>query len=200
MVGVGAVQAFQVQGHPGVEGEGAEELLREAGVVVPHALLPEIRRKHEERAAADVHRGEGEGLVHRRKKAAEARNPRPVAERLRERAAQHDARVLDRMVPVHVQVARRLHGEAEAAVHGKRGQHVVEKADARLYPHVAAVKAQPHGNIRFLRLSPLDRRSHFSGSFPAGRLTSMELAWAVSPSARASATMSASARPRASFV
>ena len=56
--------------------------------------------------------------------------PLPVAERLREELAEHDAHVFDGVVLVHVEIALRLQLEVEAAVLGEQLQHVVEKADA----------------------------------------------------------------------
>ena len=41
-----------------------------------------------------------------------------------------DRHVLDRVVRVHVQIARRLNGQIEQAVVGEEGQHVVKEADA----------------------------------------------------------------------
>ncbi len=52
-----------------------------------------------------------------------------VADRLRERLAEHDADILGRVMEVDVQVALGADVEVEQRVAGERGQHVVEEAD-----------------------------------------------------------------------
>ena len=54
----------------------------------------------------------------------------PVAQRLGEQLTQHDAGVFDGVVLVHVEVARGLERQVEAAVLGEQLQHVIEEADA----------------------------------------------------------------------
>src|SRR5690606_25916292 len=81
-------------------------------------------------ASAEVHGGDAERLVHRHQEV-----PGPVdadlrPERLRESLAERDADVLDRVVLIHVEIARGLQLQVEAAMLGKQLEHVVEKPDA----------------------------------------------------------------------
>src|SRR5699024_8261892 len=58
---------------------------------------------------------------------AEAGDALLVAERLAQRLAEHDRRVLDRVVGVDVGVTGRLHRQVEAGVGAQRREHVVEE-------------------------------------------------------------------------
>ena len=69
-------------------------------------------------------------LVHRHDGVAVAADPAAVAERLVQRLAEHDPRVLDRVVRARLQVAGDLHVEVQPAVAGEQVEHVVEEADA----------------------------------------------------------------------
>src|SRR5699024_7512250 len=55
-----------------------------------------------------------------------------VAERLADRFAKHDRRVLDRVVHVDVRVTRRTHGEVGQRVLRERREHVVEERNRRV--------------------------------------------------------------------
>ena len=61
---------------------------------------------------------------------AEAGDPGAVPERLVERLAERQTRVLDGVVGVDVDVAVGLHGQVEQGVLGEAGEHVVVEADA----------------------------------------------------------------------
>ena len=80
--------------------------------------------------AGDVDRGAGQRLVHRQVDVGVAGDAGAVAERLRERLAEHDADVLGRVVLVDVEVALRRDRQVDQAVPGELLQHVVEEADA----------------------------------------------------------------------
>ena len=83
------------------------------------------------RPAAEIDRRDGERLVHRHDEVAGAVDALAVAERLQHRLAERDADVLDGVVLIDVEVARRLQREIEAAVTREQLQHVIEEADAR---------------------------------------------------------------------
>jgi hypothetical protein len=54
---------------------------------------------------------------------------RPIPERLVQRLAEHDARVLDRVVRAGLQVAGDGDVEIQLAVAGEQVEHVIEEAD-----------------------------------------------------------------------
>ena len=133
-----------------VVAERAEKFLGHAGVEIADALLRERGVEREVRPPADVHRAEAERLVHRDQRVAVPLDARAVAERFFERPPQHDAGILDGVVAVDVPVAHRAKLQAEAAVHGERRHHMVEKADAGGNLHRAAVQTERKLNIRLL--------------------------------------------------
>ena len=161
-MGIAAVGHVQVQRDPGVHGKRAEEFAAHAGVEPADALLREYRVEHQIGPPANVHRRRGERFIHRQKKAAVARNAALITERLTKGPAQHDARILNRVVAIHLQVAFNGHLKPEAAVHGEGLQHVVKKADARIDCNVAAVQIEAHSHARFLRAAHLFGSPHIS--------------------------------------
>ena len=72
----------------------------------------------------------GDRLVQRDPSVGEAPDAALVAQRLRQRPAQRDAGILDRVVIVDVTVAGGAHGHVDQRVAGQLIQHVVEKAHA----------------------------------------------------------------------
>ena len=113
-----------------VHGEGAEELLEQLGVHLADLVALEPDVPGEEGPAGQVQRRLDQRLVHRQRCMAVAADAALVAERLGQRLAQHDAHILGGVVEVDVQVALGAHVQVEQRVPGKRGQHVVEEADA----------------------------------------------------------------------
>src|SRR5262245_31619813 len=102
---------------PGVR-EGAPELFAEFRVEVAEHDVRYVRVPDEARAAAQVHRGGDERLVHRQRAMSVAADAGLVAERIFERLPEADAYVLDGVMGVDVKVAVGLHGEVEQAVLG----------------------------------------------------------------------------------
>ena len=99
---------------------------------------------------ADVdHRGR-ERFVHRHRRVAEAADPGPVAERLRERRAEHERDVLDRVVLVDIEVAGGPDLEVEQAVVGERREEVVVEADpGRDSRQARPVEVERHVDLGF---------------------------------------------------
>ena len=104
------------------------------------------------RAAADVHDGGRERLVHRDRAVTEALDPGSVAERLGEGGAQDERDVLGRVVLVDLQVAVGAHREIEQAVVGERSEQVVVEADARVDRGVAGtIEAERDRDLGLVR-------------------------------------------------
>ena len=143
----------------GVDRERTHELDRQTGVVLAAHRLRHGCIEHEVRAAGDIQRAETERLVHRHERLSETRDTRLVTDALRECLTECDAAVLDRVMTVHLEIALAGEREAEARMHGKAVQHMVEKADAGVDPAFAALECQLERNVGFLGLS-----FDFSGS------------------------------------
>ena len=159
MVRVLAVLALEVQRQSGVYRQRTHKLDRQTGVVLAAHRLRHGCVEHEVRAAGDIQRAEAERLVHRHERLSETRDTRLVTDALRQCLTERDAAVLDRMVTVHLEVALAGEREAEAGMHGKAVEHMVEKADAGVDPAFAALECQLERNVGFLGF-PFD----FSGS------------------------------------
>ena len=86
-------------------GEGAEELLGELVVEAAGGAGRQVGLEQRERPAGDVDRAARARLVHRRSADAVAGDAGAVAERLVERPAEHDRRVLGRVVGAGLEVA-----------------------------------------------------------------------------------------------
>ena len=109
---------------------------------------------HEVGAPAHVDDGLRERLVERHEGVAEARDAGLVAERLADRGAEHDARVLDRVVHVDVGVAARRDVEVDERVLGERREHVVEERHGRRDRRAAgAIEVDAQLDARLARLA-----------------------------------------------
>ena len=113
------------------------------------------------RPAAEVERDHGERLVHRHDEVPGAVDAAAVAERLRDRFAQRDAKILDRVVLIDVEVARGAHVEVERAMLREQLQHVIEETDAgRDRIASSSLQDQRQADLRFRRPSIDQRAPH----------------------------------------
>ena len=78
--------AGDVQRSPGIVGKGLEEVEEQLGGQVAYSLAAKFSVPNEPRAAREVNRGLGQGLIHRQQKAV-AGQTALVAKRLREGCA-----------------------------------------------------------------------------------------------------------------
>jgi hypothetical protein len=143
-----------VQGQLGAVGDGAEELLGKLGVEAGDRRHRQLGVEDAERPAGDVERALRQRLVHRHQRRSVAPDPGPVAERLVQGLAEHDADVLHRVVRAGLQIAARLHLQPEPAVAGEQVEHVVEEADARTGARAPApVEVERETNLRLACLA-----------------------------------------------
>jgi hypothetical protein len=127
-----AVWSVQVQGHGGIRRESPEKLRDQLGLQIADALGAKIRVEYRIRSTSDVQRAHGQRLVHRQRETAVSRDVDLVADSRRESATHRYARILDCMMPVHLQIALADDPNIEPAVHGKSRQHMIEKPYARI--------------------------------------------------------------------
>ena len=107
---VGPVERLDVQRQARIAGEGLEELAHQLSVERADPLGRKLGPEDEERPARHVERDAGQGLVHRQEAVGVAGHAAFVAERFRERLAEGDADVLNRMMIVDVAVALGANG------------------------------------------------------------------------------------------
>ena len=79
----------------------------------------------QEGAAAHIDGGKGQRFIHRHIEAAEPRNAGLVAQRLAQRLAEHNPRVLHRVMGVHLKIAVGADLQPEPAVHTEGLEHVL---------------------------------------------------------------------------
>ena len=117
--------------HAGLRHQRAEELLDEAHVEGLDDLALVVDVVDHEGAPAEVEGDLAERLVHREEHEAVAPDAPAVAERLVDAGAQHDAEVLDRVVVVDVEVARRGDLEVDQRMARENLHHVVQEGNTR---------------------------------------------------------------------
>jgi len=132
MVVVLAVVVPDVQGEPAELGEGLEPFLEQLGVHRAELGLGEVHLPDQVRPVGGVERHLGQRLVHRDEGATVAADAGAVAQCLGQALAQHDARILGRVMIVDVQVALGPQRDVDQAVSAQLLEHVVEEADAGL--------------------------------------------------------------------
>src|SRR5690606_29818359 len=150
--------------------------------------------------AAQIDDSEDQRLVHRHVGRAKALDAGFVSQGLAKRRAQHQPRVLHRMVAIDLEVALDGHLQVKKPVAAEGGQHVVEKTNARLEPGRSfPVEVERETDLGLLgRPFPGDnsllvQRIHSHPRFvygvaaPLWSRLSMASAWAGSPSSLARA-------------
>src|SRR5438552_8658880 len=133
VVRVAARGHADVQVHRRLIGEREQEVVNQLDVEAADLRLLDLDVVDEERPSGEVDDARHQRLVERYRGLAEAADAGLVAERLAERLAERQADVLDRVVIVHLEVARRAHGEVEEAVAGEDLEHVVQERDTALH-------------------------------------------------------------------
>src|SRR6185436_995117 len=102
-------------------------------------------------------------------KIARAIDPAPVAERFRDRLAERDPQIFDRVMLIYVEIAGRLDLQIETAVPGEELEHVVEEPDScRDLVAPSAFETDCQGDLRLGRL-PIDYRAPHSTSSSTAR-------------------------------
>ncbi len=113
------------------------------------------------RPAAEVNGGSRQSFVHRHQEISRAQNAALGAERFPDRLAKNDARVFDRVVLVHVEVAARGEFQIHRAVARDERQHVIEERNTRRdFRAATAVEIQAHDNVGFRCSAAQTRFSH----------------------------------------
>ena len=151
---VAARQLAHMQRELGIARKGIEELDGQLGIKAAHALGRHGQLAIGLPATRDIHGGHHECLVHGDRRVGKARNARLVAQSLAKRLAQHNARVLNGVVRVDLDVAHRMHRQIEQAMAAKSVEHVVEKRYAgRDIAHTGSIQVELDDNVGLARLA-----------------------------------------------
>ena len=105
-----------MQSEAAVHCKGPQKLFGEAGIISPDHRLRHISVKDQEGPVRKVQNREAQGLVHWDTGGGEAAEPLPIPQGPVQSLAKDDARVLHRVVAVHMQVAAHRHLQIETAV------------------------------------------------------------------------------------
>ena len=194
-----------MQGESAVHGKGPHKLLSEAGIIAPDPGLGHLRVKNQKGAVGEIQDGEAQCLIHGDVGGSKAADALPVSQGPAQGLSQDNTHVLHRVVAVHLEISLGPQFQPQAAVKGKRSEHMVEKADAGGYLDLSPVQAEVRADVGLLGLplqniSPngsifpaADGNLHYAPSPlapPASKRVRMELAWAVSFSVSARAMIS----------
>jgi hypothetical protein len=181
VVGVALRLDVDVHGQLRVVGERPKELLEQLVVEASGRAGRQLGDQAQVGAAGDVDRAEGAGLVHRHDRLAVTGDAAAVPERAVQRLAEHDAGVLDGVVPSRLEVSGDRDVEVEAAVAREQVEHVVEEADAGLAcARAGAVEGEAQRHVGLARgARDLGGAAHEGGfSSKSGTRACIEAAWA----------------------
>ena len=135
--------------HPGIA-ERLHELPHELRVEIPDAPGGNLRRIAQAGPPGEVYGAERERLVHWDYSLPVALYATLIAEGFAQRLAQSEARVLNRVVAVDLQVAQTFERYPEAAVPRELREHMVEEANPRRNLRRPAVKRERQRYVRLV--------------------------------------------------
>ena len=143
-----------MQVHHGAAGDRAEKFPDHLRVHVTHHEGCKRRVKREIRPSAQIQCAQCQRLIHRNDAFSESGDSGLVPERFTDRLSQHDPRIFDRVMIVHLQVSIHMHAQVKQPMAGKTCQHMVKKADtgSDIRP-ACTVKIQRQPDTGFLRYS-----------------------------------------------
>lgn len=160
MVGVDAVEIFDMERYRGVVDEALEEFPNELRVEPADFVRGERAMEREHRSPGEVDHDAGERFVERDVGVAIADDSPFVAQRAGKRLPHRDADIFDRVVVVDVGVSTRFDAEIERAMTGNLVDHVIQEGHAGGDVRFAgAVEIEMNGDARLK-----GGARHFSGS------------------------------------
>lgn len=149
MMGVAAVEQFEVKVGGGVIGEGAQELFEQRVwkmVLRDGCWGAEV----DEGATAEIDDGAGECFVHGNVSVSVSSDAFSVAEGFGEGLSEGNSGVFDGVMKVDFDIAVCFDGEIGEAVFSEQGEHVVQKRDSGGYLGVArAIDLEGEGDAGF---------------------------------------------------
>src|SRR6266853_2966621 len=161
MVRRAAIEQAQVNVRSSGLREAAEEILQQFRLETANVFCREFPFADQMRPAAEVDGRSRKGFVHRHQEVSRAQNAALGAERFLDCLSENDARIFDRVVLVHVEVAARGELQIHRAVARYERQHVIEERNSRRNFRAAmAIEVQAHEDIGFRCGAAQTRFSH----------------------------------------
>lgn len=124
------VMQHEVQIHQRIRGNRFPEDRDQLAIELADLFCWEVDTKHERHAATQVNSRGNQRFFHRQRDAAVTHDPLLVAERFGQGFAETNAGVLDGVMVIDVQVARRFDGQVDQRMLREQRQHVIEEADS----------------------------------------------------------------------
>ena len=130
---IGAIQILDMQAHTAIAGEGMKELFEELCVHVADLVAWKINLPDQIWPLAKVEACAAERFIHWDIGMAKPCDAREIAERLQNGLSNNNARVLDTVVHINMQITVAADFEVDRRMFGEAFEHMIEKADAGLY-------------------------------------------------------------------
>lgn len=160
MVAILAMQQIDMQGNSGMLTKGAEEFLAETAVKGPDLLIGKDYLIMKEWSIRQIDYHLHQGLIHRHQTATVAIDPCLAAEGLGKGLAKTDADIFDGMVIVYFNISLGRKVQVKKTMHGKEGEHMIEKGDSRINNRLALpIYGKIKTNVGLACLSFNTRRS-----------------------------------------
>ncbi len=156
MMGILAIERFDVKRDTSVLREGLEELAEQLCIHRPDLLRGKRDAPYQVGAARYVEGGARERFVHWQISVGVTRDAALLAESLRHRLTERDAAILDSVMLVDMKIAFRRQRNIDPGMSGELLEHMIEKSDpGGDGKYAGAVKINLDGYLSFLCL-PLD--------------------------------------------
>src|SRR5277367_1599494 len=134
--------------------EALEKVLCQFGFEIANALGAYLAATHAIGAASQIDRCSCEGFVHGHQEIPGAQDASLCTERLEHRFSERDARVLDGVVLIDVEIAFGCERQIEGPVACNEIEHVVEKADSGGDARVTSpIEIQTDADVRLVGLA-----------------------------------------------
>lgn len=155
VVCVAAVERDDVDVHPGLTGDGVKEVPHKIGFKLPDVGPGKVSVLDKPGSSTAVNRDVRQGFVHRDGNICCPADSPVVAKCLPDRLSQTDTGILDRVMPVDVQVSLDGQRQVKLAVTCEQGQKVIECPDAGVdIGHTGSVNREIEHDARFGRRAP----------------------------------------------
>src|SRR6516225_9516769 len=131
-----------------------KKIFDEFGLKIPDTRGREPRLDHAKRAPPQIDRGRRQSFIHWHEEITGTQDAPSVAERCVDRFTECNSNIFDRVMLIHVEVARCCEPEVKTAVTRHQFKHMIEEKNPCGNPGLAvAIEIQAHVDLRFLRIA-----------------------------------------------
>src|SRR6516165_645151 len=128
-----------------------KKIFDEFGLKIPDTRGQELRLDHAKRAPPQIDRGRRQSFIHWHEEITGTQDAPSAAERCVDRFTKCNSNIFDRVMLIHVKVARCTEPQVETAVTRHQFKHVIEEKNPRgNFGFAAAIEIQVQVDLRFL--------------------------------------------------